>query len=174
MRFLKESEAAALRSAACSYAGVGQGFDRAPPGFIRHERSRILTRRDFNGAVHDLLFWRAHEQAGLKVATSDLPLREGSVVLMRLGIGPLSLRIPGRVTDLIDEPRRGGFGYATLLGHPEAGEERFILEHLDDGSIRFTTTAISKPASRLARLAGPIGRRFQLFMTQRYLTALDR
>ncbi|GAA2167730.1 DUF1990 family protein [Humibacillus xanthopallidus] len=72
------------------------------------------------------------------------------------------------------EPRRRGFAYATLQGHPESGEERFVLDHDIDGDIRFTVTAVSRPASQLARLGGPISRAVQGRMTQRYLAALDR
>ncbi len=82
--------------------------------------------------------------------------------------------IPCRVVDIIDESQRQGFAYGTLPGHPEAGEERFVLEQLEDGRIRFTITAYSRPASRLARLGGPIGRAAQSFMTKRYLRSLDR
>lgn len=174
LTLLSDRDSQTLRSTGFSFEAVGEGFDAAPPGFLRHQRSRILRRRDFESAVHDLLSWRAHERAGLRVAASDIPLREGTVVLMRLGVGPLSLRIPCRVTTLINEPQRRGFSYATLVGHPEVGEERFVLEHLNDGRIRFTITAISRPASRLARISGPMGRRFQLFMTERYLKALLR
>ncbi len=79
----------------------------------------------------------------------------GTVVLMRWGVGFLSLRIPCRVVEVIDEPRRKGFAYVTLVGHPESGEEQFLLERLDDGSITFTITVVSKPASTLAKLGAP-------------------
>lgn len=105
---------------------------------------------------------------------SDIPLVAGTVVLMRWGFGPLSVRIPCRVVQVVDEPRRKGFAYVTLEGHPEAGEEQFLLEQLDDGSIVCTITAVSKPASTLAKIGGPATRAVQHHMTQRYLRALDR
>ncbi len=115
-----------------------------------------------------------HERAGLRVAASDIPLRRGSVVLMRWGPGRLSVAIPCRVLDVVDEPRRRGFTYGTLPGHPEAGEEQFLLERLDDDRIRLTIRAVSRPASALASLGGPLGRAAQALMTRRYLRALDR
>lgn len=48
------------------------------------------------------------------------------------------------------------------------------MEHHDDGRIRFTMTALSLPATRAAKLAGPLGRVMQRGMTMRYLKALDR
>ena len=98
----------------------------------------------------------------------------GTVVLMRWGPGALSVRIACRVVDVTDEPRRRGFAYGTLPGHPEAGEERFLVEQAEGGRILFTITAYSRPATTLARLGGPISRAAQSVMTQRYLRALDR
>ena len=146
----------------------------APPGFNHLSHSATLSRRDFDETARDLLEWRVHSRAGLQVQASDIPLRRDSVVLLRWGLGALSLRIPCRVLEVVEEPRRRGFTYGTLPGHPEAGEERFLLEHLDDGRILFTITAFSRPASALAKLGGPISRAAQTFMTQRYLHALDR
>ncbi len=93
---------------------------------------------------------------------------------MRLGVGPACVSIPCRVVAVVDEARRRGFSYGTLPGHPESGEEQFVLEQRDDGRIDFTITAFSRPATLLARLAGPAGRAGQRLMTQRYLDALDR
>ena len=146
----------------------------APPGFNHLSHSATLSRRDFDETARDLLEWRVHSRAGLQVQASDIPVRRDSVVLLRWGLGALSLRIPCRVLEVVEEPRRRGFTYGTLPGHPEAGEERFLLEHLDDGRILFTITAFSRPASALAKLGGPISRAAQTFMTQRYLHALDR
>ncbi len=173
-RLLSDRQAAVLRARPYSYGPVGTGMHATPVGFDRLERSRELSRRDFDAAARDLLLWRVHEKAGLGVRASDVPLRAGSVVLMRLGYGPLSLQAPCRVVELIDAPGRRGFTYGTLPGHPEAGEERFLLEQQDDGCIRFTITAFSTPASAWVKLMRPAARGLQLLMTQRYLRALDR
>jgi uncharacterized protein (UPF0548 family) len=60
-----------------------------------------------------------------------------------------------------------------LPGHPESGEEAFILQRHDDGTITFTITAFSRPAEMLATIAGPLGRRIQDAMTNRYLRAFS-
>src|SRR6478609_5721397 len=90
-----------------------------------------------------------------------------------IGPGPPSLKIPCRVVELVDEPRRRGFVYSTLAGHPEAGVERFLLEQLDDARVVFTITAISRPASALGQTWRSITGAAQGFMTRRYLRALD-
>lgn len=95
------------------------------------------------------------------------------MVLMRLGVGPIALRIPCRVVYVINDADVRGFAYGTLPGHPEAGEERFMLQRHEDGSIELTISAFSRPASRLAKLSGPMSRKVQDAMTERYLRALD-
>jgi uncharacterized protein (UPF0548 family) len=171
---LAARDAAALESAPLTY-GTAEGVDQPTRnGFHLLQRTVLLRRRDLEGAAADLFAWRMHERAGLAVRAGDIPLRTGTVVVLLLGWRRAALRIPCRVVDVIEEPRRRGFSYGTLPGHPESGEEQFLLELQDDGRVRFTITAFSRPASRLARLSGPAGRAVQWFMTKRYLRALDR
>lgn len=93
---------------------------------------------------------------------------------MGLGVGPISLRIPCRVVYVVDDPDRRGFAYGTLPGHPESGEESFVLRRLESGSLEPTVSAFSRPASKLVKLGGPLARRTQDIITRRYLRALDR
>lgn len=173
VHLLDEPQGSKLRAAPLSFTRLeGSGGD-APAGYTYLSRSVMLGRRDFDGAARDLFEWKMHSRAGLRVQASDIPLCRSTVVLMRWGLGPVSVRIPCRVLDVIDEPHRRGFAYGTLPGHPEAGEERFVLEHFEDGRILFTITAYSRPASPLAKLGGPISRAAQNYMTHRYLKALD-
>jgi uncharacterized protein (UPF0548 family) len=171
---LGAQEAAALRAAPFTYAAVGGlSSGRTPAGFSRMRRSRTLHRRDFDAAAAELMAWGMQSRAGLRVEASEVPLQPDTVVLLRLGPGPVSLRIPCRVVGVIDEPTRRGFSYGTLPGHPEAGEEQFVLELRDDGRIEATVEAFSRPASLLARLGGPLGRAGQRYMASRYLAAID-
>ena len=125
-------------------------------------------------ATADLLMtWRVHERAGLRVAASSLRAGPGEVVEMRLGPGPILLRAPCRVVYTIDEPDRVGFAYGTPPGHPEAGEELFLLERTGDGTT-MTIREFSRPGNRLTALVGPLGRRTQQAMTTRYLRAAAR
>ncbi|WP_202879764.1 DUF1990 domain-containing protein [Ornithinimicrobium pratense] len=145
----------------------------APRDFHAIHRSVLLRRRDFDAAARELLGGQMHDRAGLEMHISNDPLEAGSVVVLRLGLGRFSLRIPCRVVDVVHEPHRRGFTYGTLPGHPEAGEERFLLEQHPDGRLSFTITAYSRPATTLARVAGPLSRTAQLVMTRRYLKAMD-
>jgi uncharacterized protein (UPF0548 family) len=174
IRELPAQRAATLRAAPFTYEEVGATASGRQTGYGWLERSAPLIRRDFEEAATDLFMWRLHDRAGLRVQASEAPLRQDTVVLMQLGLGPAAVRIPCRVAYVIDEPTRRGFAYGTLPGHPESGEELFVIEQRGDGSISMTITAFSRPATRLARLGGPITRWVQLTMTTRYLRALDR
>ncbi|SDI36064.1 protein of unknown function [Actinokineospora alba] len=65
-------------------------------------------------------------------------------------------------------------GDGVRSGHAECGEEAFVLDRREDGAITFTVTAFSRPASLLAKLAGPLGGLVQNAMTARYLRAFDK
>jgi len=79
------------------------------------------------------------------------------VLILSLGIGSLRLPAPCRVVCAVDEPWRRGFAYGTLAGHPESGEEALMIEHHHDDMVSFRITAFSRPATRLAKIAGPLG-----------------
>ena len=175
VRELARAEIERLRALPFSYDHVGSTLTgRRPPGAHALSRSRVLAGRDLDALADRLLGWAAQRGAGLAVRAEPGPIAEGSVVLLRLGLGPLGLAAPCRVVGVVEEPDRRGFAYGTLEGHPESGEELFVLDRDAAGAITFTVTAFSRPASVLTRAAGPAGRLAQRVMAQRYLSALDR
>jgi uncharacterized protein (UPF0548 family) len=174
---LPDAVATALKAAPFTYADVGATSAAMPAvmpaGYASFTTSRQLRRRDFTAAADELLTWRVQERAGLGVEASSLRVTEGTVARITLGKGPVRVLAPCRVVYVIDEPDRAGFAYGTLPGHPESGEELFLLGHRADGSVEFTVTAFSRPATLLSRVGGPAARWVQRLMTNRYLTALD-
>ena len=74
--------------------------------------------------------------------------------------GPLRIVAPTRVVYVIDEPDRRGFAYGTLPGHPESGEEVFIVER-QAGSTSVEVRAFSRPGRWFTRLGAPVARRIQ-------------
>ncbi len=129
---------------------------------------------DFAAARTGLSTWAAHAMPGLRVFPPSVPLAEGVTCLVTFGTPLLALVAPCRVTRVLDEERRFGFTYATLPGHPEEGEESFVVEMdvLDD--VRFTIEARSRAASALGRATAPIGRRVQHRVAAGYLRSLDQ
>ena len=163
-----------LRTAELTYGEVG-ATATAPPSGYRHLRRtvRIGTgRATFETSTEALLGWQVQLRAGLRVASSSRRAEPGTVVRLGWGAGPLRLTAPCRVVYTVDEPHRRGFAYGTLPGHPESGEEAFVVEWHDDGSVTFTVTAFSRPATWPSRAAGPAGVAVQYWITRRYLRAL--
>jgi len=96
----------------------------------------------------------------------------GMTAQLKIPFGPFSVTAPLRVVYVIDEPGRVGFAYGTMRGHPESGEEAFVVERHDDDSVWLTIRAFSRPSTWYYRLAWPILRMQQAKFTTRYLRAL--
>lgn len=174
VEYLDPARAARLRAARLSYPEVGGTAGDLPHGYRWINRTRRLPAGvDFEAAAADLLRWQVQRRAGLRVVASDDRVRPDVVAVLGIGMGWLAVRAACRVVYVVDEPRRQGFAYGTLPDHPERGEEAFLLERYDDHSMTFTIIAFSRPASMLAGLAGPLGRRVQDAVTDRYLRAFD-
>jgi uncharacterized protein (UPF0548 family) len=165
---------AQLRAADLTYDLVGRTSGVLPDGYGHLSRRLALGlgMARFADASRALFGWQMHLRSGLRVASSSPSVRQSTVVMLGVGVGPLRLNAPCRVVYIIDEPDRKGFAYGTLPGHPESGEEAFVIERTEDDTVTFAITAFSRPASDLARLAGPLGRLAQRRMTARYLRAL--
>jgi uncharacterized protein (UPF0548 family) len=161
---------AELRARRLTYPEVGRTADEnLPAGYRSFTRTvRLPATTDFELAAERLLSWQVQLSAGLRVAASHARVEPDAVAVLGLGFGRLALPAPCRVVYVVDEPDRRGFAYGTLPGHPERGEEAFVLERRD-GAMTFTVTAFSRPASILAKLGGPIERRVQDAVTGRYL-----
>jgi uncharacterized protein (UPF0548 family) len=164
------------RAPGLTYSEVG-GTRAAimPAGYRSLTRTVALGRGEerFERAAKALLGWEMHRGAGLRVRASSPRVVTGAVAVLTLGLGPLRVEAPVEVVYVLDEPRRRGFAYGTLPGHPETGEEAFIVERHDDETVTLTIIAFSRPATTLARLSGPAGRLVQSRITSRYLRALD-
>jgi uncharacterized protein (UPF0548 family) len=156
---------------------VGGTRGELPTGY-RHDRFeiRLGTGPDAMAAgAEGLRRWECHRHAGIAVWPDRAPIEEGTTVA--LGVTPL----PGvhalfadRIVYVVEEPHRFGFGYGTVAGHPERGEEAFIVEGDDDGSVWLRLTIFSRPEHALARLGAPVTRAVQLRATRAYLEGLRR
>jgi uncharacterized protein (UPF0548 family) len=168
------SDVAALAARAFNYADVGATTGPLPSGYEHIRRSRVIGhgKAAFLAASAALCGWELHRRSGLSVRATAPHVTAGEDVLLGFGVGLIRLPIPCRVVYLVDEPDRRGFAYGTLHGHPEAGEERFVVGLGEAGEVTIEVTAFSRPALWWSRLGQPIGRRIQAAVTTRYLTAL--
>ena len=146
-----------------------------PNGFARDVFIRGVGVGDsaFDRAREGVRQWVAHRAAGVEVSPPDAPIVAGETVALvtrQLGAWVLAAC---RLVEVVDEPDRFGFTYATLPGHPECGWESFVVARVE-AEVRFTIEAVSKPAATIVRLGPPIARQLQKRATIRYLDGMDR
>lgn len=159
---------------ALTYPEVGATQGDLPHGYDHLRQNAPVGRgaTEFDAAATLLMTWDMHRKSGLRVESSSARAAVGNVVRLGLRIGPVLVLAPGRVVSVVDEPRRQGFAYGTLPGHPECGEESFVLSLLDDETIDFALVAFSRPALWWSRAGAPVSRWVQRRITARYLAAL--
>ncbi len=159
-------------SAALTYHEVGGTRGELPKGYHHLREARVIGEGVdvFRSASERLLTWDLHRRAGITVVSGAARATEDGDVEMRW----LGQRIPCRVVYIVEEPDRQGFAYGTLEGHPERGEESFMIERdPQTGIVTAHVVAFSKPGGLSTTLIGPIGRILQKWMTRRYLDALS-
>ncbi|MGP3988218.1 DUF1990 family protein [Streptomyces sp. 3N207] len=162
---------------AFSYTPVGRTAHRVtPPGF--HPlcvRTRLgAGEAAFTAASLALLEWRMHRAMGVRVETDAERAAPGVRVTVGLGVGRLRVYGPCRVVWTVVEERRAGWAYGTLPGHPERGEEAFLVEHAEDDRVWLTVWAYSRPAVWWTRAAGPVVRVLQRLYAHRCGQVLRR
>lgn len=161
---------------------------RWPAGYrlvLRRERLEVADpAAGFLRLADGILNWELHRRAGLRVAAATPRAAPGVEMASGVGIGPLRYYAPCRVL-WAEEPawddggapvrgQRAGFGYGTLKGHPEQGEEGFYAELDGEGRLSFRVAAYSRPANRILAAADAANRAVQTFYTRRYLSAAYR
>ncbi|MFD7256233.1 DUF1990 family protein [Streptomyces sp. NPDC059874] len=142
-----------------SYPDRGATARRPLPAGYNHLRHRTRVghgRAAFEAAGNAVTTFHAHRTSGMRVRAADGAVRPGGRVVVGIGFGPLRIDAPCEVIWTAFEPARVGFAYGTLTGHPECGEESFVVEIDPDGTVWFTVTAFSRPNSWYTRLAGPV------------------
>jgi uncharacterized protein (UPF0548 family) len=177
-----------------SYAAVGASrasdLMRHPPtGYRPLERRARIGHGDarFEYAWVAAMSWGIQRNSGFRIRHSEKPgehhevlygpdgtelLVPGDTVELVIPFGPFGIKAPARVVYVVDEPKRKGFAYGTLPGHPEDGEEAFVVDQRDDGSVWITIRAFSRPSTRFWWTVYPVLRLVQEFYTRRYLRAL--
>jgi uncharacterized protein (UPF0548 family) len=104
---------------------------------------------DFERAAARVMTWQMHRDAGIRVTqirpgkvstgTTASQARVGDVVELRLGFWIVGVSARCTVVDVLDvrsatglrmPTREAGFSYGTLQGHPQRGEEAFVVRLL--------------------------------------------
>ena len=177
MGLLRRRTLADLADVPFTYAEVGATrTGDLPAGYDHVARSAVVGsgRTDFDRAAAAVFRWAAQRGAGLRVTASGPASTPGTVVLMTAGLPRLGLDIPCRVVWVVDEADRRGFAYGTLPGHPESGEESFVVRLTPAGDVVYELAAFSRLATPLSRLGGPVSTRVQAFALDRYVATIRR
>lgn len=157
-----------------TYREVGATRSDALPTGYRHVRRRLALGHGgslFSAVAVGMRNWEIHRRAGLRLRTGTATPGVGSDFAAGLTFLGLTLWVPCRVVWVRDDRSCYGYGFGTVPGHPERGEEAFAVSIADDGAVWFTLRAFSRPASWLARLGGPATVRLQDRVTDRYVAA---
>ena len=161
------------RDAPLSYPEVGASLGALPEGYRHDSHDVWLGESDaaYRRAAQGLAEWRAHRAAGVQVYPPDATLATGTTVALALPLLGVHALAACRIVAVIREASRFGFAYGTVAGHPERGEEAFVVERIGD-TVRFRITAFSKPADPLARIGAPATRLVQRRVTRAYFDGL--
>jgi uncharacterized protein (UPF0548 family) len=156
-----------------TYPEVGATAGELPTGYQHLHAARVVGhgRELFDQCAERVLTWGVQRGSGLDVVPGAR-VEVGSANRIGLRLGPLRTWAPCQVVYVLDEPDRKGFAYGTLPGHPECGEESFIVSIDQDGIVEFAVTAFSEPARWFARLGRPVMGLIQRHVTWRYLEAI--
>jgi uncharacterized protein (UPF0548 family) len=184
MKFVNPSDSAAmmrlleaLRKTQPTYSDLGATLSGGRPKGFHHGRYTSDLghgHATFQRAVEGLRAWDAHRLPGARVFPEGQEIQTGATVIVTFGTPILALAVPCRIVGVIDEETRWGFAYGTLPGHPEQGEEAFVVSISVDETVQFEVVAFSRPDDFLVRLSGPIGRGIQRAGATGYLRALRR
>jgi uncharacterized protein (UPF0548 family) len=138
-----------------TYPEVGATAGPFPPGYkhMGYAAHIGMGQLRFEEAADAVMHWGMQRGSGLRVEPSSESIAAGAVVL--------------------DEPHVRGFAYGTLPGHPEIGEERFVVRHDPVTSAVFAeVSAFSRPATWWAKAGGPFTSLIQRVMNKRYVRAV--
>jgi uncharacterized protein (UPF0548 family) len=169
-RRLAEIAAAAGLEHPTSPVGVLAG--PVPAGYQSAQWSCEVA-NGFDAACDGIRRWQGQRNAGITLAQPDPVIEVGSTVALSIPVGPMSVSASARIVEVVDEPNRFGFTYATLPHHPEDGEESFIVERRADGSVHYVITAVWRPAMILTRLIPPLTGFVQRRAIGRYLAGVS-
>jgi uncharacterized protein (UPF0548 family) len=131
-----------------------------PSGYfwLRHRVRIGHGEAAFRTAGTALRDWSMHRRLPVGISATAPRAEVGARVTVRLaGV----LRAPCEVVWVIDDATRCGWAYGTLPGHPECGEESFVVSRDAGGDVWFDVAAFSRPGGRLARTLGPLVPVFQ-------------
>jgi len=151
-----------------SYKEVGASREDAPPkGYVvdRYRTKLGEGPKAYVRAKEALREWRQFDLGWVRLLPPKAPIEVGTTVgVLARHYGFWSLNT-ARIVYLVGESsevERFGFGYGTLSGHGDRGEERFSVEwSRENNTVHYDVFAFSRPKHPLAWLGYPFARMLQ-------------
>jgi uncharacterized protein (UPF0548 family) len=151
-----------------SYDEVGASREGVAPLGYAVDRYRVRLgegREAYARAVEALREWRQFDLGWVRLLPPGAPIGVGTTVdVLARHSGFWSLNT-ARIVYLLEESgevERFGFGYGTLPGHAERGEERFsVIWDRENDSVYYDVFAFSRPMHPLALIGYPFARLLQ-------------
>lgn len=163
-----------------TYRGVGATrSETAPEEFtVDHNRMRLGDGENtYQRAVSALRSWKQFDLGWVTIVPPNTPVEVGRTVAVQartFGFWSLSAARIVYVIEELTPVKRFGFAYGTLPNHVECGEERFMVELLEDDSVWYDIYAFSHPEHPLVRLGFPLARRLQKRFARDSLAVMTR
>jgi uncharacterized protein (UPF0548 family) len=148
-----------------SYSFVGATHPEksfSPLGFTKDHNRVYLGNGEstFIKAKEAIKNWKAYALGWTEIYPKTQPQQGQTFCVSVNHFGFYSLSSL-RIVYVVDEPKRFAFAIGTLPGHVEKGEERFMVEWLDDDSVHYDLLAFSRPQYPLVYLGYPVARQLQ-------------
>jgi uncharacterized protein (UPF0548 family) len=151
-----------------SYDEVGASREGVAPLGYAVDRYRVRLgegREAYARVVEALREWRQFDLGWVRLLPPGAPIGVGTTVaVLARHSGFWSLNT-ARIVYLLEESgevERFGFGYGTLPGHAERGEERFsVIWDRENDSVYYDVFAFSRPKHPLAWIGYPFARLLQ-------------
>ncbi len=146
-----------------SYPEVGQSQAKFPLGYD-HDYNEIQLgqgRACFEKAKIALRNWQMFPNSWTRIYPKKAPQVEGQLVLVLFRLLGFWWANPCRIIYTVDTHDHFGFGYGTVAGHVEKGEEYFGVRIDADKRVWYEVRAFSKPAIWVTKLTYPLARVFQ-------------
>jgi len=137
--------------------------------FLLGEGSRVFFK-----AKEAVRQWRMFDIDWIRLYRPGTPATARDTVAILVGGFGVWIVNTCRIVYVIDEPRRYGFAYGTLVHHALAGEERFTVEWRDDNSVWYEVLHFSREKHPLAKIAYPLVRRLKKIFRRDSGTAMQR
>ena len=134
-----------------------------PNGF-NHDKNRVYLghgKAIFEQGKASIRQWQMFPPSWTRIFPKNAPIEKGQNVGMAFRLFGLWWINSCRIVYTIDTPQKYGFAYGTLPRHVEKGEELFMIEMLEDGSVWYKIEAFSRPNYWFIWLAYPLARYFQ-------------